>query len=90
MTDRLPACTAIVSLFACLISGCVYPPSIDVIGAYFPDWLFCWVAGVLATLVFHGLFSGLKLERFIPSPPLTYSLLTASFSLSVWLVFFPS
>ena len=75
---------------ACSLSGCVYPPSINVIGAYFPDWLFCWVAGVLATLFLHGVFGALSLVRFIPLPPLTYSLLTAFFSLAVWLLFFPS
>lgn len=90
MISRLPFLTVIAGVLTGSLSGCVYPPSINVIGAYFPDWLFCWIAGVLATLVFHALFSGLKVARFIPSPPLTYSLLTAFFSLSVWLLFFPS
>lgn len=88
MTSRLIVLPAVV--VACSLTGCVYPPSINVIGAYFPDWLFCWMAGVLATLLFHAVFSGLNLGRFIPSPPLTYPLLTAFFSLGVWLLFFPS
>jgi len=90
MTSRSIFLAVVAVVVACSLSGCVYPPSINVIGAYFPDWLFCWVAGVLATLLFHGLFIGLNLGRFIPSPPLTYSLLTAFFSLGVWLLFFPS
>lgn len=67
-----------------------YLPSINVLGAYFPDWLFCWVAGVLFTLAIHALVKSLKLGGYLPVLPLSYSLLTALFALSTWLLFFPS
>lgn len=73
-----------------LLPGCAYAPSINVFDAYFPDWLFCWVAGVIILLVVHSLIKLGKVEGLIPTLPLTYTLLAACFSLGVWLVFFPS
>lgn len=36
---------------AILLTGCSLPPAIPVIGAYYPDWLFCIIAGVILTLI---------------------------------------
>ncbi|MFM0632442.1 YtcA family lipoprotein, partial [Paraburkholderia xenovorans] len=43
----------VAAIAAIPISGCANSPSIGVLGAYFPDWLFCIVAGVVLTVVIY-------------------------------------
>lgn len=71
-----------------LLNGCTFAPSVNVLGAYFPDWLFCIVAGVSLTVVVHVMLSKRNLERWLAPAALTYPLLTTLFSLGVWLIFF--
>ena len=71
-----------------LLTGCSLPPSISVLGAYFPDWLFCVVAGVSLTVMVHVFSSEKSLGRWLTPLALTYPVLTTLFSLVVWLVFF--
>ncbi len=40
---------AVVIMSLC-VTGCSRSPSVNVLGAYFPDWLFCIAAGVLFTI----------------------------------------
>ena len=71
-----------------LLSGCSLPPSINVIGAYFPDWLFCMVGGVLAAVLARAVLVCQGMERALGAPVLVYSLLTVCFSLLCWLIVF--
>jgi hypothetical protein len=49
---------AVALLTLCLsLGGCTLSPSINVLGAYFPGWLFCIVGGVLIAVVTHKLMS---------------------------------
>lgn len=63
-------------------------PSIDVLGSYFPAWLFCIVVAVVLTLVARLLFIAWKLDKHLLSPPIIYPCLTAVFAMTVWLLFF--
>jgi len=71
-----------------LLNGCTFAPSINVLGAYFPDWLFCIVAGVSLTVIVYVIVSKFTLERWLMPVALTYPVLTTMFSLIAWLVFF--
>lgn len=71
-----------------LLGGCKFAPSINVLGAYFPDWMFCIIAGVILTVIVNVILSKMKLERWLAPVALTYPVLTTFFSLAVWLVFF--
>jgi len=79
-------CLTIVAIS--LLAGCTFAPSIDVLGAYFPDWLFCIVAGVSLTVLIHVVWGKTKLGQWITPVALTYPVLTTLFSLAVWLIFF--
>ncbi|EDJ0431984.1 hypothetical protein GEX15_06070 [Salmonella enterica] len=71
---------------AVLLTGCSLPPAIPIIGAYYPDWLFCIIAGVILTLVTLRI-----LLRKYQTPPLAgviYTALFALYSMLFWLVFF--
>ncbi|EEI0564274.1 hypothetical protein GLY44_18845 [Salmonella enterica] len=70
---------------AVLLTGCSLPPAIPIIGAYYPDWLFCIIAGVILTLVTRRI-----LLRKYQTPPLAgviYTALFALYSMLFWLVF---
>lgn len=77
--------------FLCvLLSGCATTPSISVLGAYFPDWLFCIVGAIVATGAIHFLLrTGGLLVNFGPRYlPLAYAALTSALALAGWLIFF--
>ncbi|WOD14552.1 YtcA family lipoprotein [Paraburkholderia kirstenboschensis] len=71
-----------------LVSGCASSPSIGVLGAYFPDWLFCIVAGVVLTVVVYVILKRLQADRLMGPGALVYPTLVAFFALAVWLVLF--
>ncbi|MGC4011309.1 MAG: YtcA family lipoprotein [Pseudomonas sp.] len=57
-----------------------------VLGAYFPDWLFCITGGVLLSLLLHGLLARRAIN--LGPPVLTHPLLATLLSLIAWLLFF--
>lgn len=71
------------------VAGCSHSPSIGVLGAFFPDWLFCIAAGVLATVLVHGLLNKLHLPGLLNPVALSYPMLTTLLALLAWLLFFP-
>ena len=72
-----------------LLAGCTLAPSISVLGAYFPDWLFCIIAGVSLTVIIHVVQARENLLGAWFAPvAMTYPALTALLSLTVWLIFF--
>lgn len=87
LTD-LPVTCALALPWA--LSGCSNAPAIPVLGAYFPDWLFCIVGGLLLSLLLHSLLSRRGVSRQLAPAVLTYPLFTAMFSLIAWLLFFRS
>lgn len=73
-----------------LLGGCATTPSISVLGAYFPDWMFCIVGAIVATGLIHGLMrTGGMLVHFGPRYlPLAYAALISVLALASWLIFF--
>lgn len=71
-----------------LLQGCTISPSIGVLGAYFPDWLFCIVAGVVLAIGAFLLLKRLRHDRLLGPPALVYPTLVTFFSLAAWLIFF--
>ena len=72
----------------CLLAGCDRSPTYSIFGSYFPAWLFCtFLGGVLAFAVYLILVR-LELNQQLSPPILIYPALSATFSLSLWLLFF--
>lgn len=77
--------------FLCVpLGGCATAPSISVMGAYFPDWMFCIVGAIVATTLIHTV---LRAAGLLKHPgrlilPLAYSALTTMLALTGWLIFF--
>ena len=73
---------------ALILSGCALSPSIAVGGAYFPDWLFCLIAGLILTVVVRIVLIRSGRERALGPRSIIYSAMFALFSMLVWLIFF--
>ncbi|SAK51487.1 YtcA family lipoprotein [Caballeronia ptereochthonis] len=78
----------VAALASILVSGCAYAPSISVLGAYFPDWLFCIVAGVALTVILYLVLSRLKASNLLWPSALVVPATVTLLSLAVWLVLF--
>jgi hypothetical protein len=70
------------------ISGCSRSPSIGVLGAYFPDWLFCIVGGVALTVIIYLILKRLQVDHLLGPSAVVYPTLVAFIALAVWLTLF--
>lgn len=75
-------------LLPLLLAGCRQAPAFNVLGSYFPAWLFCFLVGVLLTIGARVLLRKYKLSEVLNPPLLMYSCLTAFFTFATWLIFF--
>ncbi|EDF8717531.1 hypothetical protein Q6W56_000043 [Salmonella enterica] len=69
-----------------LLTGCTLSPAIPVVGAYYPGWLFCIIAGVVLTMVTRRIILGRKIHPGLPA--IVYTSLFVLYSMLFWLVFF--
>jgi hypothetical protein len=71
-----------------LMAGCSHSPSLNVLGAYLPDWLFSIVAGVVLTVIVYVILERTRHSDWMGPAAVVYPALLASLSLVVWLLFF--
>jgi hypothetical protein len=87
--NRCPKCAiATAAIIAGLVSACTSSPSIGVLGAYFPDWLFCIVAGVVLTVVIYVIAARLQAGHLMGPSAVVYPTLVVFLALAVWLMLF--
>jgi hypothetical protein len=82
-------------LRVCLTSGlsmstaaCSGAPSVAVLGAYFPDWLFCIAGGVLIVACVHIALSRKGQGNLLKPAAVIYPVLTVIFSVGLWVAGF--
>ncbi|WP_353062140.1 YtcA family lipoprotein [Tunturiibacter psychrotolerans] len=73
-------------LTSLLLTGCGRAPTFDVVGSFFPAWLFCLAASILLTVLTRWLFQRLRVA--VAPQILIYPSLTAAFAFALWLIFF--
>jgi hypothetical protein len=71
-----------------LLAGFERAPSVDILGSFFPIWMFCIVAGILLTLAFRLLFIRTKLDGELGPRVIVYPSMVALFAFTIWLVCF--
>lgn len=71
-----------------LLTGCSRAPSFNILGSFFPAWIFCGVIGILLTVAARLYFVHIKLEQEFSPLILVYPCLTAFFTFTLWLLFF--
>ncbi|MDE1009341.1 MAG: YtcA family lipoprotein [Paraburkholderia fungorum] len=70
------------------LTACSGAPSVGLLGAYFPDWLFCIAGGVLLVACAHVLLSRSGRRAWLAPPAIVYPALTVLFSIALWVVGF--
>jgi uncharacterized membrane protein YeaQ/YmgE (transglycosylase-associated protein family) len=74
-------------LFALImLAGCQRVPSVNVAGSYFPDWIFCSLAGIIGAALSHVLFVRLKMEAEVQPGVLIYPCIALSGAVTAWLL----
>jgi hypothetical protein len=73
-------------LTSLLLAGCKRAPTFDVVGSFFPGWLFCLAVSILLTVLTRWLFQHLRVA--VAPPILIYPSLTATFAFALWLILF--
>jgi hypothetical protein len=71
-----------------MLTGCQRAPAFNVLGSYFPAWLFCFLAGAVLTTGARFLMRRKNLEQALDPPLIMYPCLTAFFTFAIWLIFF--
>jgi len=76
--------------FCAALSGCATSPSISVLGAFFPSWMFCIVGATATTSIIHLILRGRDQngEGTWSRSPLAYGALTVLLALGSWILFF--
>lgn len=68
-----------------MLSACSGAPSQNVLGSYFPSWLFCALLGLALTLALRALAIRFGIDAQLPVPALIYLALALMISCAVWL-----
>jgi YtcA family len=69
-----------------LLAGCSRAPSVDILGSFFPAWLFCLILAVLLATLIRLVM--LRLRVNVALPNLAYPSLAALLTFALWLIFF--
>jgi len=76
-------------LLASLITtGCGRAPSVDVLGSFFPVWMLCGIAGVVAAFLVRSLLLRFNVEPHVGPLAIFYPSIVIFFSCLLWLMFF--
>ena len=85
MAERRPlalaACAAALSF-----AGCA--PSLDVLGVYFPGWLVCAIAGLVASYLLVWWLGRRRGTRSLAESGLFFLSVATGVSISLWWIFF--
>ena len=69
-----------------LLVGCSRAPSVDILGSFFPAWLFCLVVAILLAALIRLVM--LRVRVKVALPILVYPSLAVLLTFALWLIFF--
>lgn len=84
--SRLSSITLILSI--AVLTGCGRAPSFNILGSYFPAWLFCIGIGIVGAAAASSALAKLGRQSLIPWAIITYPCLASSIAFTLWLIFF--
>jgi lipopolysaccharide export LptBFGC system permease protein LptF len=70
------------------VTGCSYSPSFNLLGSYFPAWIFCFAIATALTTVIHTLFTKTRIVNELWPLPVVYPCLIVFLSCTLWIIFF--
>jgi YtcA family len=65
-----------------------HAPSLDLLGSYFPAWMLCAAAGIVAAVAVRQVLAIVGVAEYVIAPLLTYAGLALSATWLVWLLLF--
>jgi hypothetical protein len=65
-----------------------HSPTLDLLGSYFPAWMLCAVAGVVAAVLIRQVLVIVGVGKYVIAPLLTYVCLALSATWVIWLLMF--
>jgi hypothetical protein len=65
-----------------------HSPTLDLLGSYFPAWMLCAMAGVVAAVVIRQVLMIVGVGEYVIAPLLTYVALALSATWLIWLLMF--
>jgi hypothetical protein len=81
--------TYLPAFIACLVlTGCAHNPSLNVLGSYFPGWVFCVFLASLLTVLVRFLLRHFGGEHQLAPLVVIYPSMAIVFCLTLWLIFF--
>ena len=70
------------------LSGCQRAPSVDILGSFFPIWIFCITLGIILAVIAWRVFIKVGIEDNLGPRALVYPSLSLLFAFLIWLIFF--
>lgn len=70
------------------LTGCGRAPAINVLGSFFPAWMFCLTAGVVLAFVVRLILLRCRLETEVGPLVLFYPCVVTLSTCLLWLIFF--
>ena len=65
-----------------------HSPTLDLLGSYFPAWMLCAVAGIVAAVIIRQVLMIVGVGEYVVAPLLTYVGLALSATWLIWLLIF--
>jgi hypothetical protein len=79
----------LITIGLCIVcSGCSRAPSVSIIGSFFPIWMICIAAGVVAAFIERTVLVRLDLEHYVGPLWLFYPSTVTLCACVLWEVFF--
>jgi YtcA family len=63
----------------------LHSPTLDLFGSYFPSWMLCAAAGIVAAVVIRQVLAIIGLGEYVVAPLLTYAGFALSATWLIWL-----
>ena len=73
---------------AVFLAACSRNPSLEISGSFFPAWMLCIFAGLVATLIAKRVFLATRLDAHLTPQLVVYGALMLNFTLLTWLIFY--
>lgn len=71
-----------------LMAACSRAPTLNILGSFFPSWIFCGLLGIVLTVVARLALVRAGIEQQMSPLVVVYPCLTAFFTFTLWLLFY--
>ena len=70
------------------VAACNTAPTQDLVGSYFPAWMLCATAGIVAAVIIRQILVAAGIHDYVVAPLLTYVAIAGSATFLIWLLWY--